>query len=161
MEAADRTRTATQLVEAVSWSFRTTFRERELRTLFNLERPPDWGRSDVDAELVLEGSAIPDKPRGQRIPFELKSATKGKPNISHSETIIPLPEAEQYPLGVQCKRRQVERDHEQKARAGRLLPRLLEAGALEIGQILYFRRDAVPSEAAQWSRKEPLYQATL
>jgi hypothetical protein len=49
----------------------------------------------------------------------------------HSEVIIPLPEAEQYRLGVQRKRREAEREQEQKARAGRLLPRLVEAGALE------------------------------
>jgi hypothetical protein len=79
--------------------------------------------------------------------------------LVHSEVIIPLPEAEQYRLGVQRKRREAE--HEQKARAGRLLPRLLEAEALELGQVLYFRRDAVPPEATPWSSQEPLYQATL
>lgn len=79
----------------------------------------------------------------------------------HSETIIPLPEAEQYRLGVQRKRRAVVREQEQKARAGRLLPQLLEADALEIGQDLYFRRDTVPSGAVPWSPKEPLYRAKL
>ncbi len=79
----------------------------------------------------------------------------------HSETIIPLPEAEQYRLGVQRKRREVVREQEQKARAGRLLPQLLEADALEIGQDLYFRRDAVPPGAPPWSPKEPLYRARL
>jgi alkylated DNA nucleotide flippase Atl1 len=81
--------------------------------------------------------------------------------LVHSETIIPLPEAEQYRLGVQRKRREIERDQEQKARARRLLPQLLEAGALEIGQTLYFRREAVPSTSTPWTAKEPLYQATL
>jgi len=74
--------------------------------------------------------------------------------------IIPLPEAEQYRLGVQRKRRKVERD-QQKARSGRLLPRLLEAGAVEVGQPLYFRRDAVPDNAPPWSETQPLYTATL
>ena len=81
--------------------------------------------------------------------------------LVHSEVIIPLPEAEQYRLGVQRKRKEVERDQEQRARAGRLLPRLLEAEALEVGQVLYFRRDAVPAEAPGWSTSEPLYRATL
>lgn len=81
--------------------------------------------------------------------------------LVHSETIIPLPEAEQYRLGVQRKRREVERDQERKARARRLLPQLLEAGALEIGQTLYFRRDAVPPSSTPWSSKEPIYRATL
>ncbi len=79
--------------------------------------------------------------------------------LVHSEVIIPLPEAEQYRLGVQRKRREAEQ--EQKARAGRLLPRLLEADALKLGQVLHFRRDAVPPEATPWSLQEPLYQATL
>ena len=79
--------------------------------------------------------------------------------LVHSEVIIPLPEAEQYRLGVQRKRREAEQ--EQKARAGRLLPRLLEAEAVKLGQVLHFRRDAVPPEATPWSLQEPLYQATL
>lgn len=84
----------------------------------------------------------------------------GEQVFVHSETIIPLPEAEQYRLGVQRKRREAERE-ERKARARRLLPQLLEAEALEIGQVLYFRRDAVPEEATPWSMEEPLYRATL
>lgn len=57
-------------------------REREMRTLFNLVRPPDAGRGDIDAILELEGRAIPEPLRGSRISFELKSATGGRPNIS-------------------------------------------------------------------------------
>ncbi|HMD57851.1 MAG TPA: hypothetical protein VKG82_10315 [Solirubrobacteraceae bacterium] len=68
--------------------------------------------------------------------------------VVSSETIIPLPEAEQYRLGVQRKRREVDRDQE-TAKAGRLLPRLVDAGILEIGGSLYFRRDVVPSSAAR------------
>jgi alkylated DNA nucleotide flippase Atl1 len=85
----------------------------------------------------------------------------GERILVHSEVIIPLPEAEQYRLGVQRKRREVERDQEQRARAGRLLPRLVDAEAITIGQVLYFRRDAVPGGAPAWSRNEPLYSATL
>jgi len=57
-------------------------REREMRTLFNLVRAPDAGRSDVDALLELKGRSVPSELRGQRIDFELKSATGGRPNIS-------------------------------------------------------------------------------
>jgi hypothetical protein len=57
-------------------------REREMRTAFNLTRPDHHGRSDIDAILELEGSAIPPSLRGLQIPFELKSATGGIPNIS-------------------------------------------------------------------------------
>jgi alkylated DNA nucleotide flippase Atl1 len=85
----------------------------------------------------------------------------GERILVHSEVLIPLPEAEQYRLGVRRKRREVAREQEQKARAGRLLPRLLEAGALSVGQILYFRRDAIPDGAPPWSTGESLYQATL
>jgi len=82
--------------------------------------------------------------------------------VVHSEVIIPLPEAEQYRLGVQRKRRELEREQQQSARAGRLIPRLFEAGALEIGQQLWFRRDAVPAGATPvWSKDEPLYRATV
>jgi hypothetical protein len=77
------------------------------------------------------------------------------------QVIIPLPEAEQYRLGVQRKRRQVEEEQEQKARAGRLLPRLLEADAVKLGQVLYFRRDAVPTGRTAWTLDESLYQATI
>ena len=82
--------------------------------------------------------------------------------LIHSETIIPLPGAEQYLLGVQRKRRQAERVQEQKARAQRLLPQLVAAEQIEVGQTLYFRRDQVPQNAKPiWSTTEPLYSAKL
>ncbi len=85
----------------------------------------------------------------------------GERILVHSETIIPLPEAEQYRLGVLRKRKETEREHRDRARAGRLIPRLLEAEALEIGQTLYFRRDAVPAEGPSWTEDSPMYRATL
>jgi hypothetical protein len=57
-------------------------REREMRTLFNLTKPEEYGRGDIDAVLELEGVAVPDALSGQTIPFELKSSTRGVPNIS-------------------------------------------------------------------------------
>lgn len=57
-------------------------REREMRTLFNLVRPQEYGRADIDPVLELEGSTVPQPLRGRQIPFELKSATGGKPDIS-------------------------------------------------------------------------------
>jgi hypothetical protein len=57
-------------------------REFEMRTLFNLTRPEEYGRADIDAVLELKGRAIPADLRGKTINFELKSATGGKPNIS-------------------------------------------------------------------------------
>ncbi|MGH2591091.1 MAG: hypothetical protein ACRDGW_09890 [Actinomycetota bacterium] len=57
-------------------------REFEMRTLFNLTRPEEYGRADIDAVLELMGRAIPKELRGRKINFELKSATGGKPNIS-------------------------------------------------------------------------------
>ena len=52
-------------------------RERELRTLFNMVRPEEFGRADVDAILEL------DTPSGDlQVPFELKSATRSRPSIS-------------------------------------------------------------------------------
>jgi len=53
-----------------------------MRTLFNLTRPEEYGRGDIDAILELEGAAIPEGLEGKKIPFELKSATGGRPNIS-------------------------------------------------------------------------------
>lgn len=53
-----------------------------MRTLFNLRRAPEAGRSDVDALLELKGRAVPPKLRGRLVEFELKSATGGKPTIS-------------------------------------------------------------------------------
>ncbi|MGE3449452.1 MAG: MGMT family protein [Microbacteriaceae bacterium] len=81
--------------------------------------------------------------------------------LVHSETIIPLPEAEQYRLGVLRKRKETEREHRERTRAGRLIPRLLEAEAIEIGQALYFRRDAVPAGGPAWSEDSTLYRAAL
>ncbi|HEY1777055.1 MAG TPA: hypothetical protein VGG41_12925 [Solirubrobacteraceae bacterium] len=57
-------------------------REREMRTLFNLETAPDRRRADIDAILKLEGTSIPPELSGTTVPFELKSATGGKPTIS-------------------------------------------------------------------------------
>jgi alkylated DNA nucleotide flippase Atl1 len=89
-------------------------------------------------------------------PFRL-----GERTLVHSEVIIPLPEAEQYRLGVQRKRREAERGGD-ATRAGRLVPRLLDAGALEVGQILHFRQDAVATGTGPaWSATEPLYTAKL
>ena len=90
-------------------------------------------------------------------PFEI-----GGRIIVSSEVIIPLPEAEQYRLNVQRKRRDVIETQAAKAKAGRLVPRLLEAGALKIGDTLYFRRTAVPEDAVpSWSAEEPLYRAEV
>ena len=57
-------------------------REHEMRTLFNLTRPEEYGRADIDAVLELEAAAVPPGLHGRTIPFELKSATGGKPDIS-------------------------------------------------------------------------------
>jgi len=57
-------------------------REREMRTIFNLTKPEEYGRADIDAVLELEGPAVPEAVRGERIPFELKSATRGRPDFS-------------------------------------------------------------------------------
>jgi hypothetical protein len=57
-------------------------REFEMRTLFNLTRPQEYGRADVDAVLELKGRTIPEELRGRRVYFELKSATGGRPTIS-------------------------------------------------------------------------------
>lgn len=53
-----------------------------MRTLFNLTRPEEYGRADVDAVLELKGRSVPEELRGREIPFELKSATGGRPTIS-------------------------------------------------------------------------------
>ncbi len=53
-----------------------------MRTLFNLTRPEEYGRADIDAVLELKGRAIPEELRGRTVNFELKSATGGRPNIS-------------------------------------------------------------------------------
>lgn len=57
-------------------------REFEMRTLFNLTRPEEYGRADIDAVLELKGRAIPKELRGKTVNLELKSATGGKPTIS-------------------------------------------------------------------------------
>jgi hypothetical protein len=90
-------------------------------------------------------------------PFEV-----GGGIVVSSEVIIPLPEAEQYRLSVQRKRREAIETKAAKAKAGRLVPRLVEAGALTIGDTLYFKRTAVPDEAVPaWSPEEQLYRAEL
>jgi hypothetical protein len=43
-------------------------REREMRTLFNLTRPEEFGRGDIDAILELEGAAVPTALQGQTSP---------------------------------------------------------------------------------------------
>src|SRR4051812_47423813 len=48
-------------------------REREMRTIFNLDRKEGAGRSDVDAVLEIDGRSLD---------FELKSSTGGEPDIS-------------------------------------------------------------------------------
>ncbi len=86
----------------------------------------------------------------------------GERILVNSEMIIPLPEAEQYRLGVRRKRDEVKREQEQRARARRLLPQLIEAGALQIGQRLYFRQESVPAGAEPpWRIGEPLFTAQL
>lgn len=57
-------------------------REFEMRTLFNLTRPEEYGRGDIDAVLELKGRTVPRDLRGRTINFELKSATGGRPTIS-------------------------------------------------------------------------------
>jgi alkylated DNA nucleotide flippase Atl1 len=90
-------------------------------------------------------------------PFQVGDRT-----LVSSEVIIPLPEAEQYRLSVQRKRRDVIETQAAKAKAGRLVPRLIEAGALTIGDTLFFKRTMVPPGATPvWSRDEPLYRVVL
>jgi hypothetical protein len=57
-------------------------REEEMLWRFNLERPENFGRADIDAILELKGPGIPDKLQGVKLDFELKSATSGEPDIS-------------------------------------------------------------------------------
>jgi hypothetical protein len=57
-------------------------RENEMRSVFNLTRPEEFGRADIDAILDLEGATVPDAFKGRAIPFELKSSTTGVPDIS-------------------------------------------------------------------------------
>lgn len=53
-----------------------------MRTLFNLTRPEEYGRADIDAVLELEGRAAPERLRGEKVLFELKSSTSGRPVFS-------------------------------------------------------------------------------
>lgn len=55
-------------------------RETEMRNRFNLEKA--GGRHDVDAFLELNGASVPEQLRGTKVEFELKSTTKGRPDIS-------------------------------------------------------------------------------
>jgi hypothetical protein len=71
-----------QWVELVDMAAQDDDREREMRTLFNLTRPEEYGRADIDAVLELGGRAVPKKFQGRQIPFELKSATGGEPDFS-------------------------------------------------------------------------------
>ena len=92
----------------------------------------------------------------------LRPFVVGDTILVSSDLLIPLPVAEEYRLGVQRKRKEVERENEQKARAGRLLPRLFEAGAIQIGQTLFFRKDAVPTGSSPgWDENEKPYRATI
>jgi hypothetical protein len=90
-------------------------------------------------------------------PFSVDGRT-----LVHSEVIIPLPEAEQYRLGVQRKCRQVEEEQEQTARAGRLLP-----GCWRPRRSRSARRCASAATPFRQRRRppasldEPLYQATV
>lgn len=38
-----------------------------MRTLFNLVRPEEYGRGDIDAVLELEGAGVPKALRGQQL----------------------------------------------------------------------------------------------
>ena len=115
--------------------------------------------ADFRAEVTTTVLWLIDNFQMDILCVRLQPFSVGDRTLVHSEVIIPLPEAEQYRLGVQRKRREVER--EQTTRAPRLLPRLLEAEVLENGRVLYFRQDALPTDAPSWSLKEPLYQSTL
>ncbi|MGI8622543.1 MAG: MGMT family protein [Solirubrobacteraceae bacterium] len=90
----------------------------------------------------------------------LQPFTVGTKTLVHSEILIPLPEAEQYRLGLQRKRKETKLQQE-RSRAGRLLPRLVGAGALQVGQQLLFRRDAVPGDDPAWSGENALFRAEL
>ena len=57
-------------------------REVEMRNIFNLVRPEEYGRADIDAILELEGASLPEELQDRKIPFELKSATSGRPDFS-------------------------------------------------------------------------------
>jgi len=55
-------------------------RETQMRQLFNLSK--EGGRHDIDATLTLNGRSVPQHLRGTVVQFELKSSTKGRPDIS-------------------------------------------------------------------------------
>lgn len=55
-------------------------REIQMRQLFNLTKA--GGRHDIDAVLKLQGKSVPATLQGKTVEFELKSSTKGKPDIS-------------------------------------------------------------------------------
>jgi hypothetical protein len=62
-------------------------RERQMLSLFNLDRPPGHQRGGIDAVLELEGRDVPSALHGEVVPFELKSATKGKADFSTGRDI--------------------------------------------------------------------------
>ena len=62
-------------------------RERQMLSLFNLERPQGHQRGGIDAVLQLEGRDVPSGLHGEVVPFELKSATKGKADFSTGRDI--------------------------------------------------------------------------
>jgi hypothetical protein len=64
------------------WRRRTTHANARCEPCFNLTRPEEYGRADVDAVLELRGRAIPAELCGTKVLFELKSATAGRPSIS-------------------------------------------------------------------------------
>lgn len=77
-----------------------------------------------------------------------------------SDQLIPLPAAEDYRLGVLHKQR--EEKKAQGGRAQRLLPRLVEADLIDIGDVLIFRAASVPEGAVPpWSPEESVYQAKV
>jgi hypothetical protein len=57
-------------------------REKEIRQVFNLVRPEDYGRADIDGILELVGTTVPAELVGRKVDFELKSATGGEADIS-------------------------------------------------------------------------------
>jgi hypothetical protein len=62
-------------------------RERQMLSLFNLERPSDHQRGGIDAVLRLEGRDVPSGIDGEVVSFELKSATTGKADFSAGRDI--------------------------------------------------------------------------
>jgi hypothetical protein len=62
-------------------------RERQMLSLFNLERPANHQRGGIDAVLELEGRDVPSGLDGEVVPFELKSATSGRADFSTGRDI--------------------------------------------------------------------------